>query len=399
MNDKFNCDTFIKKLSFPRLAGSEGEKKAQELIESELKDLNIDQYKKETFVYTTFFMNFLLRTYSFLIGLQMIALIIMLYLNLFYYTILLASILLITSLFSREIREKAQFKFTRVGKRRTSANYLIELPAKHEDKDQNQNIIILAHYDSISMTFHPVFDGAIFLFSLIGGVIFSVHIFLITILYLLNMIQSIEVIQFFYGFILACFYSLQLFNKRHNKSMGTADNATAVANSFYCINYFSENPLENTNLIIVLTGAEEMGDYGADSFIKKHHPRFNKNNTFFFVIDSIGANKETNLYAYAQGLPKKIYSPIIQSNIEELIKTNQGVYKIKPLYIPPLIHFSTDHAPLKPFRYQFMIFLSNASIHSEKDNISNYHPNMLEDFNYFLRDLIFLMDKNYQYKT
>jgi hypothetical protein len=329
----------------------------------------------------------------------MIILIILLYLNLVYYAILVASVLFITSLFSREIREKIQFKFTKIGKKKTSANYIIELPAEHEDKERTQNIIILAHYDSISMAFHPVFDGVIFFFSLIGGVIFSFHIFIITGLYLLNIIQSIEIIQFFYGFILAVFYSLQLFNKRHNKSLGTADNATAVANSFYCIDYFSKNTLENTNLFFILTGAEEMGDYGADAFIKKHNSEFSKSNTFFFIPDTVGANKETNLYAYAQGVPKKMFSPKIQANIEELVINGQGSYKIQPFYIPPLIHFSTDHAPIKPFGYEFMIFLSNASIHSEKDNINNYHPKMLDNFNLFMRDLIVLMDKNFNYKT
>jgi hypothetical protein len=305
---------------------------------------------------------------------------------------------MITALFSRQIREKIQFKFTKIGKKRSSINYVIEFPAKNEDNEKNQNIIIFAHYDSISMSFHPLFDGAIFFFSLVGGVIFSVHILLITILYILNLIQSFEIIQFFYGFILAGFYSLQIFNKRHSKSFGTADNATAVANSFYCIDYFSKNSLQNTNLICVLTGAEEMGDYGADAFIKKHYTEFSKKNTFFFIPDTVGANKNKNLYAYAQGFPKKVYSPVIQANIEKLLRSRKKSYKIKPLYIPPLIHFSTDHAPLKPFGYEFMIFLSNAPIHSEKDNIDNYYPEMLEDFNLFLRDLIILMDENNIYK-
>ena len=177
MSVQFNCDEFIKKLSFPRLPGSEGEIKAQELTESELKHLNVNQFNTELFTYTTFFVNSLLRTHSFLIGPQMIIIIILLYLNLVYYVILLASVLFITALFSREIRKKIQFKFTKVGKKRISTNYIIKLPAKHEDKEQNQNIIILAHYDSISMTFHPIFDGVIFFFSLIGGVLFSLHIF------------------------------------------------------------------------------------------------------------------------------------------------------------------------------------------------------------------------------
>ncbi len=399
MSNEFDCPSFIKKLSFPRLPGSEGEIRAQKLIESELKALNIDGYKKESFTYTRFFMNFLLRIYSFLIGMQMIILILLLYFQFFYLVIFLAFVLLIMALFSREIREKIQFKFTKIGKKRTSLNYIVEFPAKYKDKEKNQNIIIFAHYDSISMSFHPIFDGVIFFFSLVGGTIFALHIILVSSLYLMNIIQSIEIIQFIYSFLLALFYSLQFFNKRHNKSFGTADNATAVANSFYCIDCFNKNPLENTNLIFVLTGAEEMGDFGADAFIKRHHTELDINNSFFFIPDTVGANKETNLYAYAQGLPKKEYSPVIKDNIEELLRTGKGSYKIKPLYIPPLIHFSTDHAPLKPFGYQFIIFLSNAPIHSVKDNINNYYPKMLEDFNSFLRDLIILMDKNYKYKT
>lgn len=59
MTNKFDCNEFIKKISFPRLPGTEGEKQAQELIESDLKALNIDLYTKESFVYIRFFMNYL----------------------------------------------------------------------------------------------------------------------------------------------------------------------------------------------------------------------------------------------------------------------------------------------------------------------------------------------------
>lgn len=59
MTNKFDCNEFIKKISFPRLPGTEGEKQAQELIESDLNALNIDLYTKESFVYIRFFMNYL----------------------------------------------------------------------------------------------------------------------------------------------------------------------------------------------------------------------------------------------------------------------------------------------------------------------------------------------------
>ena len=394
MSNQFDCHKFIEKLSIPRIPGSEGEVKAQELIEAELESLKIDNYKKEPFIYTRFFMNYLLRVYSFLIGLQMIILIILIYYQVYLIVVCLSLVLLFTAFFSREIREKIQFKFTKIGKKRTSYNYIIDFPAKEKDLNKTQNIVFFAHYDSISMRFHVIFDGAIFLISLVGGTIFSLHVFLIAIFYILKLIKTIEIVHYIYGIFLTGFFSLQLFNKRHNNSCGTTDNGTAVANILYNIQYFRKNPLENTNLIFVLTGAEEMGDYGADAYVKKYSSKLNKKNSYFFIVDTIAANKLTNLYAHSQGVPKKEFSPIIKKNIEHLIQTNKNGYKIKPMYIPPLIHFSTDHAPLKPFGYNYMIFLSNGHIHSEKDNINNYFPEMLDDFNSFSKDLIIQMEKN-----
>ena len=55
MSNQFDCHKFIEKLSIPRIPGSVGEAKAQELIEAELESLKIDNYKKESFIYTRFF--------------------------------------------------------------------------------------------------------------------------------------------------------------------------------------------------------------------------------------------------------------------------------------------------------------------------------------------------------
>ncbi|MHA1689037.1 MAG: hypothetical protein ACTSUN_06845, partial [Promethearchaeota archaeon] len=69
---KYFSTDFVRKLSFPRLAGTDGEKKAQELLEEELKRLGIDAFEKESFNYTTFFMNVLLRIYNPFIGVLMV---------------------------------------------------------------------------------------------------------------------------------------------------------------------------------------------------------------------------------------------------------------------------------------------------------------------------------------
>ena len=385
----FSTD-FVEKLSFPRFAGTEGEEKAQKLIETELKKLNV-KFKKEQFDYSTFYMNVLLRIYDPLIGTLIITMILLVYFQLFLVVLLLSLLLFVFSLFSRQIRERIQFKCNKFGKKGKSSNYIVDLPAK-EPNDNNQNIIIFAHYDSISHGLNPILAGAIFFLSLGGGVLFSFHVFIVTALILIGFISSIDLIGFIYGFLLAGIYSIQLLNTRHNKSDGTIDNATGVANAFYLIDFFKGKPLQKTNLIIVLTGAEEVGDQGAYHFIKTNSNSLSKENSYFFIIDSVGGNKDKNLYFSSQGLPKKRYSPLVEQEILHLLKHNKEKYPIESMYIPPLIHYSTDHAPLKPYGYQFMIFGSNGVIHSDKDNLDNYYPEMLENFNEFSKELIIRMD-------
>ena len=80
-NDYFLKD-IVEKLSFPWLVGTEGEQKAQEIIESELNSIGLMNFHKEPFIYTSFFMNFLLRIYNSLIGLLIICIIILHFLKL-----------------------------------------------------------------------------------------------------------------------------------------------------------------------------------------------------------------------------------------------------------------------------------------------------------------------------
>jgi len=387
----FSTD-FVKELSFPRFPETEGERKAQDFLESELNKLNLN-YRKEHFEYTSFFMNVLLRIYTPIVGTLIIFLILLLYFQIYTLVFIFSIILFILSFFSREILERLQFKCNKIGKKRKSFNYIIDLPAKAKE-DSNQNIIVFAHYDSISHTINPILSGVIFLLALVGGAFFSIHIFLVTVFILSGVISVINFSCFFYGVILAGIFYFQLIDTKHNKSYGTIDNATGVANAFFLMSFFKENPLNNTNLIIVLTGVEELGDQGAYSFLKSHIDKLSKENSYFFIIDSVGGNKDKNLYFTGQGLPKNRYSPVIEDSIGQVLKDNKEKFQIESMHIPPLIHFSTDHAPLKPYGHQFMIFGSNGSIHSEKDNLDNYYPDMLENFNEFSRELILEMDKN-----
>ncbi|MGV9198605.1 MAG: M20/M25/M40 family metallo-hydrolase [Promethearchaeia archaeon] len=381
---------FLQKLSFPRMAGTKGEKKAQRLIEEELASLGIDDYQTQEFTYSWFYMNILLRVYDILTSLLIIFGFLLIIFQRFYLTLIIAIVLFIYCFFSRQIREFLQFKVSHLGKEYESKNYIIQIPAK-QPENGTQNVVFLAHYDSISHKLHPLFSGALYFFALVGGSIFSVHLIMTVILDLKTMIQPY--LLFSYGFLIAFLISLQIANSRGNKSPGTGDNATAVANAFYLLKYFRQNPLSRTNLTFVFTGAEEAGDFGAYNFIKEYASQLDVQETYFIITDTVAVNEKENLYFYGQGFPKRIFSPYLKKKTEKVLSASEKYQgKLSSVYIPPLIAYSTDHVPLKSYNYEFIIFGSNGRIHSKEDNLDHFHPELMHNFNEFSRDLLIELD-------
>lgn len=396
MNNNYFSSEFIKKFSFPRMAGTTGEKKAQHFLEKEIEKLGDIEFQKQPFSYNTLFGNILLRCYDIFVAIFMISVFICLIYENIIIAVLLSFPLFIISYFSREIRLQLQFRLINYGKERKSQNFIIGIPPSNEKNvnySTHQNIIIFAHYDSISHTLHPILAGAMFFFSLVGGSFFSLHVISFYLLYIFQIIEEINMIWFLYAPIIAVFISLQVFNFRGNKSFGTLDNATGVASSLYLLHHFKAKPLKNSNLVVVLTGVEEFGDIGAFRFMEEYGDQLDNERDLFLIIDSIGSYNGENIYFYAQGLPKNHFSPRIEKEIVHLRSELSDWIKLDPMYIPPLIPYNTDHAPLKPLGFEYMIFGSNGKLHTEKDNLENYSSEVLDNFNRFCVKLVDRLDK------
>lgn len=390
---------FVKRLSIPRLVGTEGEKDAQTIIEEEFKKLNVEKYEKQPF-YTSNFRNTLLRYYDVVIGFYMVlfylALINLRTGDLFTISFVIVGQIgiFLVSYRSRSIKEHNNFKRNEKATQQESFNYIVELPSQQENtSDQQNTVVLLTHYDSKSLILPPIFEGAIYFFGLVGGSLFALHGLLVILLWTLQMIPTIYPLQFIYIFVLIPLYCIEVVNKTGNASPGANDNACGVASGMYIIDYLKEHPLQNTKVVAVFTGAEEIGELGAYNFIKKYHPTLSEKNTYFLIIDSPGGNKEANLCFWGQGLPKRSYSEMLYQTSKEVLNNNKDL-KMDFFYIPPLIPFTTDHTPLKLFgNYEFLIFSSNNRWHSEADNIENYIPEMLENFFSFLKALVIQMDQ------
>jgi hypothetical protein len=271
---------------------------------------------------------------------------------------------LFTSLFSRQIISFLQFRVLRFGRQHPARNLWINFEPTSEIK---QNLVFLAHYDSISHVLSPIVEGIGYFFGFVGGVIFSVH----CILYLIPVVFFIQPallkIQLFWGIIITSITCIELFNRKGNNSNGALDNASAVAQCYHLAHEVSVTPLTNTRIILVATGAEEWGDYGAYYFLKANPFSLSAENSRFIIVDSIGIPEKSSII-YGIGLPMRYWSKNLENVARNMINELKSPLKMRGL--PPLLQIASDHVPIDKAGYEFIWFASDSFvIHSSKDNL------------------------------
>ncbi len=75
---------------------------------------------------------------------------------------------------------------------------------------------------------------------------------------------------------------------------GANDNASGVGVALQIAEQLAEKPLHHTKVWIVLTGSEEVGCYGADSFITKH--RRDLGNAAWITLDTVGSYRGSPVF-------------------------------------------------------------------------------------------------------
>ncbi len=153
-----------------------------------------------------------------------------------------------------------------------------------------KRIILMAHWDTapISILYKPEIVGN-FRTSLKINLVLMAATFLWTVLN--YFIEDVWVV--YIGIILILYFSIQLVVAswdffKHGYSNGASDNATGVAAAINTAKNCWEMKLENTEIELVLTGAEELGMIGAKEYFKKNAASFDKN-TFLINFDTLGA--------------------------------------------------------------------------------------------------------------
>jgi hypothetical protein len=288
MIDENRISKNLKKFSFPRLSGTEFEKKSFNIAKKKIEELNLNPTVQE-FLFSTFYSRIYpkisLALFNWLLFIVFLNFhVIFNIVNIMVFSILI----LIMVLFTRK-PEKIKF-----GRKYHSQNVFVKLPSQHNNKSSKNNVFLFSHLDSKGQLFSIKIRIRLYFIwiisyplSLIMNILISfymLHIFII--LYILSIL------------ILAvnCIATIMIWlNTTNNKSRGAIDNASGLACVIELLNYFSnpENRLHNYDLWFVFTGAEESGTMGVRNFYRCIE-NYDREKSFIINFDSIA--KQVNLW-------------------------------------------------------------------------------------------------------
>ncbi|MFW9880707.1 MAG: M28 family peptidase [Candidatus Thorarchaeota archaeon] len=288
MIDEKRLSENLKEFSFPRLSGSEFERRSFNIALKKIKKLNLDPTIQE-FSFSTFYSRIYPKISLMLFNWLLI--VFFFNINFVFNLVNLVIFFIFTLIVITLTRNPEKIKFGRVY---NSQNLFLSLSSQSMNINSMHNIFFLSHLDSKGQAFSiktRIYLYYIWIISFPIGLIINILIsffFVVSILYLkviallTLIINSIATIMIF-------------INTTNNKSYGAIDNASGISCVLELLNYFSipKNRLNNYNLWFVFTGAEESGTMGVRNFYR-FIKYFDRNKTFIINFDSIA--KKVNLW-------------------------------------------------------------------------------------------------------
>jgi len=363
--DVDNAYRITERLAFPRLVGSEGEKRAIEIVVDEFKNAGYKSINRHEF--KTSFHNFIYSRYIFLIlGTGLILLGLSLYINPLI-TLGLIAIALLLSFKALQTATSTKLKLSKDMKNNfETENIWVDL----EIKNSRCRVIFMGHWDSKSQVFPTSTRMMIFLIFTFSSLILYLLYFILSLLKIFinfnlpilnNIILDISLI-------IALIGALNYFNKTGNNSPGAFDNAAAVGTIVELARYYKTNPTNNVDFTFLSPGSEELNLGGAIHFINQFKEEFDKNSTFFINLDFIGGAELIRLTS-SYGIPRRTSSKKLNTLFLDSAKVKQ--IKIKEIYSPTGVW--SDYMPVVQEGFEACWLGSEPGlkfVHTERDNMN-----------------------------
>ncbi|MHA1271099.1 MAG: M28 family peptidase [Candidatus Helarchaeota archaeon] len=366
--DEKNAYNIAVKLSFPRLIGSEGEKKAIKLVKEQFQKIGYEPLEE---IFETSFSNWKMIRYLFMIfgGCLFINGILFFIIPLI--TMVLSGCYIWLCLYISRLSGE-------IGKFGTIYETKNILSTK-KSRNAKINIVFMAHWDSKGQTIRGSTRILLMAISLIGFIVISILYLIFSILRIfwfsnnnVNLGLSITSI------VIIGISFTNIFNRITNNSVGAIDNAASVGVLIELARYFrDDNYMKNSNLYFVSTGSEELNLGGSEAFIKNHYNELKNLKTYFINFDLVGSDGTIEMVS-SYGIPKKKTSEVLLKLFRnEAIKQQ---IPFKTMYLPFGAWCDLMPAISKGFEGCWLASESTFSIaHTKKDTIDKISRKGLKD--------------------
>lgn len=393
---------YVKKFSYPRLAGTSGEKKATELTINTFKELGLTEKEifKQEFQFSTFYSEELIKIIGFMNILIILILTLIKYLYPFFVIITIGIVTIVFFSMLKVLRhpEYQGFWEKNFGSINTATNIITKLPSRFVPNN-SPNLIISAHLDSKSQTFKTIWRVIFVSLWEIGITLFAVFITIFLIDLYFDIFKSIwlflEICTISTSIITILSIILVLTIKTGNKSSGSLDNASGMSIVFELSSYFKKNPLNNYNLWFCQFSAEEIGTMGSRVFLDIFKQELLDHQLYQINFDMVSCKNGNNTVEYIKSygiFPKKESSSLLISVLEEMSKEEN-------IQIKGHTFLSGAHTDSLPFHLLKLptIDISTPSAsrysHTKYDKPDKINPNVLLDTYIVIKKLILQLDK------
>ncbi|MCK4379651.1 MAG: M28 family peptidase [Candidatus Lokiarchaeota archaeon] len=396
---------YVKKFSFPRLAGTNGEQKAVDLTKKTFKNIGYEELKiqKEQFEFSDFYSTTLIKLMM-VINLTFSLFVLMFtYINL-YFTIFIGGIMaFVVFLIIKGLKhpEDPGFWGEYYGKTISATNVFVKLPAKKLSAEHAGDIIISAHLDSKSQTFKTYWRVFFYRVWLYGGIFLGIFFILLFIrTYTIIKINLLIVGSGIWTFTIIISISniFLMFLNTHNNSPGALDNASGMAVVFELSDYFKEKALDNFNIWFCQFSAEELGTMGSRVFVNNHEGEFIKGRVFQINVDIISCiceSKNQVEYLKSYGvLPRKKIAPLLSKYLDSAAKKEN--ISIKGFHLSTGAH--TDSVPFHLRGFDSVDIVTRAGgkyTHNKVDTPDKVDPEILMEACLIIKRVILSLDGDY----
>ncbi|MFX0008439.1 MAG: M28 family peptidase [Candidatus Hermodarchaeota archaeon] len=270
----------LNELSFPRLSGTEFEKKAFNLVKKKIENQGISPSFQE-FSFSIFFSRLYPKIALTLLSWLLLVLFLDLHIIFSLANLMLTLIFIIFLIIFTRAPEAIK-----IGHKYHSQNLYVKISSKNKVEGSDYNILLFSHIDSKGQTFSIKLRINLYYLWVItyplGLIITIIHFIILPLTIIVLQTLGILVI----GLNIMATFFLWL-NRTNNKSNGAIDNASGMSCVLEILHYFSnqKNMLKNYNLWFVFTGAEESGTMGVRNFYR-YIKDFEREKTFIANFDS-----------------------------------------------------------------------------------------------------------------